>query len=145
MFALTALMSLLWFVAGPLAFGSSGVEQGPFIGDLGNIFLAKVGMDRSAIDSRNPVRRISTRCGHHPRVDRWGICGAMRFPDAGVQFALLVMFMHPSVIGYGAADVRYYGIGICGCRNITVVAAPYGQCLWLRRGFCRLPLPPTTR
>ena len=45
-FALTALMSVLWFVAGyTLAFGSSGVEQGPFIGDLGNLFLAKVSMD----------------------------------------------------------------------------------------------------
>ena len=42
-FALTALMSVLWFVVGyTLAFGSSGVEQGPWIGDLGNLFLAKV-------------------------------------------------------------------------------------------------------
>ena len=45
-FALTALMSVLWFVMGyTLAFGSSGVEQGPWIGDLGNLFLAKVTMD----------------------------------------------------------------------------------------------------
>jgi len=45
-FALTALMSMLWFVVGyTLAFGSSGVEQGPWIGDLGNLFLAKVTMD----------------------------------------------------------------------------------------------------
>lgn len=45
-FALTALMSVLWFVIGyTLAFGSSGVEQGPWIGDLGNLFLAKVTMD----------------------------------------------------------------------------------------------------
>ena len=45
-FALTALMSVLWFVVGyTLAFGSSGVEQGPLIGDLGNLFLAKVTMD----------------------------------------------------------------------------------------------------
>ena len=45
-FALTALMSVLWFVVGyTLAFGSSGVEQGPWIGDLGNLFLAKVSMD----------------------------------------------------------------------------------------------------
>ena len=42
-FALTALMSLLWFVAGyTLASGSSGVEQAPWIGDLGILFLAKV-------------------------------------------------------------------------------------------------------
>ena len=45
-FALTALMSVLWLVVGyTLAFGSSGVEQGPWIGDLGNLFLAKVTMD----------------------------------------------------------------------------------------------------
>ena len=45
-FALTALMSVLWFVVGyTLAFGSAGVEQGPWIGDLGNLFLAKVSMD----------------------------------------------------------------------------------------------------
>ena len=45
-FALTALMSVLWFVMGyTLAFGSSGVEKGPWIGDLGNLFLAKVTMD----------------------------------------------------------------------------------------------------
>ena len=45
-FALTALMSVLWFVVGyTLAFGSSGVEQSPWIGDLGNLFLAKVTMD----------------------------------------------------------------------------------------------------
>ena len=45
-FALTALMSVLWFVVGyTLAFGSSGVEQGPWIGDLGNLFLAKVTID----------------------------------------------------------------------------------------------------
>ncbi|KAA1194274.1 ammonium transporter [Pseudohalioglobus sediminis] len=45
-FALTCLMSLLWFAVGyTLAFGSDGVEQGPFIGDLGNLFLAGMTMD----------------------------------------------------------------------------------------------------
>lgn len=48
-FALTALMSLLWFVAGyTIAFGSSGVEQGAWIGDFGNLFLAKVSMDSTS-------------------------------------------------------------------------------------------------
>src|SRR6056300_1842443 len=42
-FALTALMSLLWFGLGyTLAFGSLD-EQGPWIGDLGNVFLASMG------------------------------------------------------------------------------------------------------
>ena len=39
-FALAALMSLVWFVVGyTLAFGSAGVEQGAWIGDLGNFML----------------------------------------------------------------------------------------------------------
>lgn len=45
-FALTCLMSLVWFVVGyTIAFGSDGVEQGPFIGDFGNMFFASITMD----------------------------------------------------------------------------------------------------
>ncbi|MEH6590955.1 MAG: ammonium transporter [Halioglobus sp.] len=45
-FALTCLMSLVWFAVGyTLAFGSDGVEQGKWIGDLGNVFFANISMD----------------------------------------------------------------------------------------------------
>ena len=45
-FALTCLMSLLWFAVGyTIAFGSDGVEQGAFIGDFGNVFFASMSMD----------------------------------------------------------------------------------------------------
>ncbi len=45
-FALTGLMSILWFVVGyTIAFGSSGVEQGPYIGDFGNVFFANMTID----------------------------------------------------------------------------------------------------
>jgi Amt family ammonium transporter len=45
-FALTCLMSVLWFVVGyTIAFGSAGVEQGPFIGDFGNVLFAAVTVD----------------------------------------------------------------------------------------------------
>jgi Amt family ammonium transporter len=45
-FALTCLMSLVWFAVGyTIAFGSDGVEQGPYIGDFGNIFFAAISMD----------------------------------------------------------------------------------------------------
>ncbi|MFT6285931.1 MAG: Amt family ammonium transporter [Halieaceae bacterium] len=45
-FALTCLMSLVWFVMGyTIAFGSEGVEQGKFIGDFGNIMFAGMTMD----------------------------------------------------------------------------------------------------
>jgi Amt family ammonium transporter len=45
-FALTCLMSLVWFAVGyTIAFGSDGVEQGAFIGDFGNVFFASITMD----------------------------------------------------------------------------------------------------
>ena len=45
-FALTCLMSLVWFAVGyTIAFGSEGVEQGMFIGDFGNIMFASITMD----------------------------------------------------------------------------------------------------
>jgi len=45
-FALTCLMSLVWFVVGyTIAFGSDGVEQGKFIGDFGNVMFASMTMD----------------------------------------------------------------------------------------------------
>lgn len=45
-FALTCLMSLLWFAVGyTMAFGSDGVEQGAFIGDFGNVFFASISID----------------------------------------------------------------------------------------------------
>ncbi len=45
-FALTCLMSLVWFVVGyTIAFGSDGVEQGMWIGDFGNVLFASMTMD----------------------------------------------------------------------------------------------------
>jgi Amt family ammonium transporter len=50
-FALTCLMSILWFVVGyTIAFGSDGVEQGKWIGDFGNIMFASISMDTMAGD-----------------------------------------------------------------------------------------------
>ncbi len=45
-FALTCLMSLVWFALGyTIAFGSDGVEQGKWIGDFGNMFFASIAID----------------------------------------------------------------------------------------------------
>lgn len=45
-FALTSLMSILWFAVGyTIAFGSEGVEQGAWIGDFGNVFFAAITME----------------------------------------------------------------------------------------------------
>ncbi len=45
-FAITGFMSLLWLIAGySIAFGTDGVDPGPYIGDMGNLFLANVSID----------------------------------------------------------------------------------------------------
>jgi len=45
-FALTCLMSLVWFALGyTLAFGSDGVDPGPYVGDFGNAFFAGISLD----------------------------------------------------------------------------------------------------
>lgn len=45
-FALTCLMSVVWFAVGyTVAFGSEGVEQGPYIGDFGNVFFGAMNVD----------------------------------------------------------------------------------------------------
>ena len=45
-FAITGLMSLLWFVAGySIAFGTDGVEPGAYMGVWATLFLANVSMD----------------------------------------------------------------------------------------------------
>jgi Amt family ammonium transporter len=42
-FALTCLMSVLWFACGyTIAFGTEGVAQGPLVGDFGNVFFAAI-------------------------------------------------------------------------------------------------------
>ena len=45
-FALTCLMSVVWFAVGyTIAFGSEGVEQGRYIGDFGNVFFGAMTRD----------------------------------------------------------------------------------------------------
>ena len=127
-FALTALMSVLWFVAGyTLAFGSSGVEQGPFIGDLGNLFLAKVSMDSvsGSIPETLFVMFQLTFAVITPALIVGGFAERMRF--SAVRFGYS-SFMHPSVIGYGAAD----GSVIWDCRILRGVPSCTSPRVWQR-------------
>ncbi|NRB37852.1 MAG: ammonium transporter [Pseudomonadales bacterium] len=58
-FALTCLMSLLWFAVGyTIAFGSADVEQGKWIGDFGNIFFAA--MDINSVNGTIPAPLFAT-------------------------------------------------------------------------------------
>ena len=72
-FALTCLMSLVWFVVGyTIAFGSDGVEQGMWIGDFGNVILRQ--HDHGHHEWRytgHPVRHFpDDLCHYYPGPDR---------------------------------------------------------------------------
>ena len=114
-FALTALMSVLWFVAGStLAFGSLGVEQGPLIGDLGNLLLAKVNMD-------------SVR-GSLPET-------------LFVMFQLTFAVITPALIVGGFAErMRFSAMLVFSSLWLLVVYAPVCHWVWGGRWLCDVGL-----
>ena len=104
-FALTALISVLWFVVGyTLAFGSSRVDQGPLTGDLGNLFLAKVTMDRMS-----------------------GSISETLF----VMFQLTFAVITPALIVGGFAErIRLPAMLIISVLCLVIVYAPICHCVW---------------
>ena len=104
-FALTALISVLWFVVGyTLTFGSSGVDQGPLTGDLGNLFLAKVTMVRMS--------------GSIPET-------------LFVMFQLTFAVITPAlIVGGFAGRVRLPAMLIISVLWLVIVYAPICHCVW---------------
>jgi len=104
-FALTALMSLVWFVAGyTLSFGSAGVEQGPWVGDLGNVFLANIAMD--------------------------GVSGSI--PEAlFVMFQMTFAVITPALIVGGFAErMRFSAMLVFSIAWLLLVYAPICHWVW---------------
>ena len=104
-FALTALMSLLWFVAGyTLSFGSAGVEQGPWVGDLGNLFLAGISID--------------------------GVNGSI--PDAlFVMFQMTFAIITPAlIVGAFAERMRFSAMLLFSVAWLLLVYAPICHWVW---------------
>lgn len=104
-FALAALMSLVWFVAGyTLAFGSAGVEQGAWMGDLGNLFLAGIVMD--------------------------GVNGSI--PDSlFVMFQMTFAVITPALIVGGFAErIRFSSMLLFSTAWLLLVYAPVCHWVW---------------
>ncbi len=104
-FALAALMSLVWFVAGyTLAFGSAGVEQGAWMGDLGNLFLAGIAMD--------------------------GVNGSI--PDSlFVMFQMTFAVITPALIVGGFAErIRFSSMLLFSTAWLLLVYAPVCHWVW---------------
>ena len=151
-FALTCLMSLVWFAIGyTLAFGSDGVEQGRWIGDLGNMFFASIGMD--SVNGTIPATLFAifqmTFAIITPALIVGGFAERMRF-SAMLLFSTLWM-----VLVYAPVCHWVWGGGWLGelglqdfaggtVVHITAAAAALVAALMIgpRRGFGSVAMPP---
>ena len=151
-FALTALMSVLWFVAGyTLAFGSSGVEQGPFIGDLGNLFLAKVTMDSvsGSIPETLFVMFQLTFAVITPALIVGGFAERMRFSAMLVFSSLWLLVVYAPVCHWvwgggwlGNMGLQDFAGGSVVHITAGVAALVAAMSLGGRRGFGQTAMPP---
>ena len=151
-FALTALMSVLWFVAGyTLAFGSSGVEQGPLIGDLGNLFLAKVSMDSvsGSIPETLFVMFQLTFAVITPALIVGGFAERMRFSSMLVFSSLWLLVVYAPVCHWvwgggwlGNMGLQDFAGGSVVHITAGVAALVAAMSLGGRRGFGQTAMPP---
>ena len=151
-FALTALMSVLWFVAGyTIAFGSSGVEQGPWIGDLGNLFLAKVTMDSmsGSIPETLFVMFQLTFAVITPALIVGGFAERMRFSAMLIFCSLWLVLVYAPVCHWvwgggwlGDMGLQDFAGGSVVHITAGVAALIAATSLGSRRGFGATAMPP---
>ena len=151
-FALTALMSVLWFVMGyTLAFGSSGVEQGPWIGDLGNLFLAKVTMDSMSgtIPETLFVMFQLTFAVITPALIVGGFAERMRFSAMLIFCSLWLLLVYAPVCHWVWGGGWLGGMGLQDFAGGSVVHITAGVAALIaatsmggRRGFGTTAMPP---
>jgi len=151
-FALTALMSVLWFVIGyTLAFGSAGVEQGPWIGDLGNLFLAKVSMDSvsGSIPETLFVMFQLTFAVITPALIVGGFAERMRFSAMLVFSSLWMLLVYAPVCHWvwgggwlGSLGLQDFAGGAVVHITAGVAALVAAMSLGSRKGFGQTAMPP---
>jgi len=151
-FALTCLMSLLWFAAGyTLAFGSAGVEQGAFVGDLGNLFLSSVSMDSlsGAITTTLFAMFQMTFAIITPALIVGGFAERMRFSAMLLFSALWLVMVYAPVCHWvwgggwlGAMGLQDFAGGTVVHITAAVAALVAALTLGPRRGFGSVAMPP---
>lgn len=151
-FALTCLMSLLWFAIGyTIAFGSDGVEQGPFIGDFGNVFFAAMSMDsmNGAIPSTLFATFQMTFAVITPALIVGAFAERMRF-SAMLMFSSLWLILVYAPVCHWVWGGGWLGdMGLQDFAGGTVVHITAGVAALVtalvigpRKGFGTTPLPP---
>ena len=151
-FAITGLMSLLWFVAGySIAFGTDGVAPGAYIGDMGNLFLANVSLDsvRNGIPETLFVMFQMTFAVITPALIVGGFAERMKFSAMLLFSAAWMLLVYAPVCHWVWGGGWLGNMGLQDFAGGTVVHITAGVAALVaavmmgpRRGFGHTAMPP---
>ena len=151
-FAITGLMSLLWFVVGySIAFGTDGVEPGAYIGDMGNLFLANVSLDsvRNGIPETLFVMFQMTFAVITPALIVGGFAERMKFSAMLLFSAAWMLLVYAPVCHWVWGGGWLGNMGLQDFAGGTVVHITAGVAALVaavmmgpRRGFGHTAMPP---
>jgi Amt family ammonium transporter len=151
-FALTCLMSLVWFAVGyTIAFGSDGVEQGKWIGDFGNMFFANIGMD--SVTGTVPATLFAifqmTFAIITPALIVGGFAERMRFSAMLLFSTLWLIFVYSPICHWvwgggwlGEMGLQDFAGGTVVHITAAVAALVAAVMMGPRRGFGTVAMPP---
>ena len=151
-FALTCLMSLLWFAVGyTIAFGSDGVEQGRWIGDFGNLFFA--GMTKESLNGGIPATLFAifqmTFAIITPALIVGGFAERMRFSAMLLFSAFWLVLVYSPICHWvwgggwlGAMGLQDFAGGTVVHITAAVAALVAAMVMGPRRGFGTVAMPP---
>ena len=151
-FALTCLMSLVWFAVGyTIAFGSEGVEQGKWIGDFGNMFFANIGID--SVTGTVPATLFAifqmTFAIITPALIVGGFAERMRFSAMLLFSTLWLILVYSPVCHWvwgggwlGSMGLQDFAGGTVVHITAAVAALVAALMIGPRRGFGHVAMPP---
>ena len=151
-FALTCLMSLVWFAVGyTIAFGSDGVEQGRWIGDFGNMFFAGISMD--SVNGGVPATLFAifqmTFAIITPALIVGGFAERMRFSAMLLFSTLWLVLVYSPVCHWvwgggwlGSMGLQDFAGGTVVHITAAAAALVAAMVLGPRRGFGTVAMPP---
>jgi Amt family ammonium transporter len=151
-FALTCLMSLVWFVVGyTIAFGSDGVEQGKWIGDFGNVMFAAISID--SVNGTVPASLFAifqmTFAIITPALIVGGFAERMRFSSMLLFSTIWMIVVYAPVCHWvwgggwlGEMGLQDFAGGTVVHITAAVAALVAAMMMGPRRGFGTVPMPP---
>ena len=151
-FALTCLMSLVWFVVGyTIAFGSDGVEQGKWIGDFGNVMFAAISID--SVNGTVPASLFAifqmTFAIITPALIVGGFAERMRFSSMLLFSTIWLIVVYAPVCHWvwgggwlGEMGLQDFAGGTVVHITAAVAALVAAVMMGPRRGFGTVPMAP---